>query len=116
MIQNQLRIVVVSPGMFPEERLIPGSLENFREIVEGNIEVTTDDRLPGMLVVINEECKLNNLRYCRKIFTNGYPDYIFGTFFVVGNGKDDFVSLTESQVLQVRKRFRLAFKKEKRPT
>ncbi len=118
MIQNKMRIVVVPPGNIPQERMIPGTLESFQDIVKGDIEVTTDDRLPGMLLVINNECKINEMRFCRKIFTNSYPEYIFGTFFVVGNGKDGFVSLTDEQVQQVKTRFKfgLSFKKEKRPT
>ncbi len=118
MIQNKMRIVVVPPGNIPQERMISGTLESFQDIVKGNIEVTTDDRLPGMLLVVNDEGKINEMRFCRKIFTNSYPDYIFGTFFVVGNGKDDFVSLTDEQVQQVKTRFKfgLSFKNLKRPT
>lgn len=113
MMQNKLRIAVIAPGLFPEIKTISGSLESMQKIVEGFIEVARDDRLPGMLIVCNDEGKINDLRMNRKIFTNGYPDYIMGTFFVCADGGDDFISLTDEQIETVRKRFRVPFKKEK---
>ena len=111
--QNKLRVAVVAPGMAPESKWLSGTLESMQRTVDGNIEVTRDDRLPGMLIVCNDEGKINDLRMNRKIFTNGYPDYIMGTFFICSDGGDDFESLTDEQIEIVDRRFYVPFKKKK---
>jgi hypothetical protein len=51
-----------------------------------------------MLLVVNEEGKINGLPMNRCTGT----DIICGTFFVCGNGRDDFRSLSDEQVEEVK--------------
>lgn len=108
---NKRRIVVVEPGKLPEERIIGENLEDFQAVVGGNIEVTRDDRLPDMLVIVNEEGKIRGLPWNRRIKNGGAIDYISGTFFVVGDNGNDFVNLSDKQVSQVIHRFSLPKKR-----
>lgn len=104
---GKIQVVVVAPNTQPESRVIDDALEAFQEIVGGYIEVTRDTKLPGMLIVVNEEGKLLGLPWNRRIKNGGAIDYIAGTFFVVGIGEYDFTSLDSGQVAQAIHRFTL---------
>ena len=93
-----IKVVVVEPDKEPYVKLLRHSLEAMYEVVGKPIETTRDKLLPGMLLVVNEEGKLNGLPMNRCTGT----DIICGTFFVCGNGKDDFTSLTAKQIEEVK--------------
>lgn len=104
---NKRRIVVVEPNKLPEERIIGENLEDFQKVVGGNIEITRDEKLPGMIIVVNEEGKIRGLPWNRRIKNGGAIDYISGTFFVIGDSGSDFVNLSDIQVKQAMHRFSL---------
>lgn len=94
----RLRVMVVEPDKEPYEKFLGDSLEAMYEVVGKPIEVTKDILLPGMLLVVNEEHKLRGLPINR---CTG-DDIICGTFFVCANGRDDFRSLSDEQVEEVK--------------
>ncbi|MBQ9913075.1 MAG: DUF3846 domain-containing protein [Clostridia bacterium] len=102
---EKITVVIVPPFTEPYKRIIRLKLENLRHIVEGGIETTYDDGLPDMIIVCNNENKLNGLKFNRIIKQGEDTDYIFGTFFVCGMGTDDFCSLTDEQAERAIKRF-----------
>lgn len=102
---NKITVVIVPPFMKPYKRNVKLKLESLQKIVEGGIETTCDDGIPDMLIVCNNENKLADLKFNRIIRQGEYRDYIFGTFFVCGMGKDDFCSLTDEQAERAMKRF-----------
>lgn len=102
---EKIKVVIVPPFTKPYKRIIRLKLENLQHIVEGGIETTCDDGLPDMLIVCNNENKLNGLKFNRIIKQGEYMDYIFGTFLVCGMGKDDFCSLTDEQAERAIRRF-----------
>lgn len=104
---EKIKVVIVPPLIEPYIREIKLTLNNLQKIVEGGIETTCDDRLPGLVIVCNNENKINGLKFNRSIRQGEYRDYIFGTFFVCGMGKDDFCSLTDEEAVRVIKRFSL---------
>ena len=104
---NKRRIVVVEPNKLPEERIIGENLEDFQKVVGGNIETTRDEKLPGLIIVVNEEGKIRGLPWNRRIKNRGAIDYISGTFFVIGDSGSDFVNLSDTQVKQAMHRFSL---------
>ncbi len=108
---EKITVVIVPPFMEPYKRTIRLKLENLRRIVRGGIETTCDDGIPDMLIVCNNENKLNDLKFNRTVKQGDFTDYIFGTFFVCGMGKDDFCSLTDEQAERAIKRFALQKKK-----
>ncbi len=77
------------------------------QMYSSKYENATED----MLIVCNNENKLNNLRFNRTIKQGDFEDYIFGTFFVCGMGTEDYCSLTDEQVERAIKRFALQKKK-----
>lgn len=97
-IKRGLRVMVVEPDKEPYEKQLADCLEAMQKTVGGYIEVTRDSLLPGMLLVVNEEGKCRNLTMNRCTGT----DIIFGTFFVCADGGDDFTSLTDEQVGEIK--------------
>lgn len=124
MIAEKVKIVIVKPGQRPVAATIDNDLKKYQEIVNGHIECATEYHLPGTLIVCNDEGKIhfwrlkndgiedrnNPYRPNREINKGRIgSDWIFGTFFIVGNGEEDFVSLTDEQIKKATYRFR-AFK------
>ena len=93
-----LRVMVVEPDKEPYEKMLKHSLEAMQEVVGGYIETTRDSLLPGMILVVNEEGKIKGLPMNRST----HCDIICGTFFVCANGRDDFRSLSDEQVEEVK--------------
>ena len=81
MSENEIRVLYVQPGKYPEERTIPNTLRALQELVGGDIECCSGkiDGLPP------------NRLY-------GHADFLAGSFVVCGNGGEDFISLTDRQV------------------
>lgn len=93
-----LRVMVVEPDKEPYEKMLKHSLEAMQEVVGGYIETTRDSLLPGMILVVNEEGKIKGLPMNRST----HCDIICGTFFVCANGRDDFRSLSDEQIEEVK--------------
>lgn len=98
----KIRAMVVKPGVQPEVMEVHNSLDTFKGIVGGYIEVVHIGE--GVLLVCNEEGKILDLKPNRRV---GY-DTICGDFVLVGyNGGSDFISLTDDQVDYCSKLFNL---------
>ena len=98
-----INVLIVEPNELPYEKEIPNTLEAKQEIVGGYIETTVlldDDEV---ILICNEEAKLDDLPYNRDI---GY-DIISGTFIIAGDDYEngDFKSLTEEQIVKYKKKF-----------
>ena len=74
MSENEIRVLYVQPGKYPEERTIPNTLRALQELVGGDIDGLPPNRLYG------------------------HADFLAGSFVVCGNGGEDFISLTDRQV------------------
>ena len=98
-----INVLIVEPNELPYEKEIPNTLETKQKIVGGLIECTgmVDD--PDVVLIMNEEGKINNLPLNRDI---GY-DIIAGTFIIAGDDIEngDFKSLTKEQVEKYKRRF-----------
>jgi hypothetical protein len=96
---NQLHVVMVKPMEKPTEAWIGSELEDLQAAVGGYIQAVYpfhDD----VALICNEEGKLKGLQPNRLLKdAKGEPyDVVCGTFFIVGNGEEDFKSLTDAQV------------------
>lgn len=99
---NELKILVVEPNKLPYEKTIPNTLEAKQEIVGGLIECAYLSNDPEVVLICNEEAKLEDLPLNRDI---GH-DIIAGTFFIVGDDEiEDFKSLTEEQIAKYKEIF-----------
>ena len=96
---NKLRVVMVEPGKPAYETEIENTLKAEQEAVGGYIEVLPLDN--GRLLICNEEGKLDGMQGNRRIGN----DVIAGPFFIVGEGGDEFRSLTDEEVKESLKSF-----------
>lgn len=101
--EERIKCLLVEPYKLPKLIEIENTLEAKQKIVDGMIEtiyLTNDD---SVVLICNEEGKINGLRLNRDI---GH-DIIAGPFLVVGNDykNSGFKSLTEEQILKYKLRF-----------
>jgi hypothetical protein len=97
-----IQVVIVEPFKKPYKKTIANNLDAMQAIVNGYIEhVTIGETETGakITVVVNEEGKLQDLPYNRRIFgTGGFFDDLVGTFFITSiNLVGENVSLSDAQ-------------------
>lgn len=97
--ENVLRAVYVEPNKPAYETEIENTLKALQRAVGGYIE--TVNISDGISLVCNEEGKLDNLPGNRRIGN----DIIAGAFVIVGNGEEDFRSLTDEETNKYLKEF-----------
>lgn len=90
----------------PTVQEIDGSLESMQKIVGGDIEAAYPFDDPVALIC-NSEGKCLNLPMNRALTDDhGVPyDFVCGTFFMAGVGREDFISLTEQQIEKYQKKY-----------
>lgn len=97
----KIKGIHVRVGEKPEVMEFDNSYQEFRKLVNGNIELVMLDRNTAMFC--NEEGKLLGLGGNRRL-DNG--DIIAGNFVIVGDdGGEESVSLTDEQIDKYTKRF-----------
>lgn len=88
-----MRILKVEPGKLPQAKLIDNTLEAMQAEVEGLIDIVPAGR--GMVLVVNDEGKLNGMQPNRWIG----DDIICGPFFVAAEGENgELKSLNDAQL------------------
>lgn len=101
-IDKKIKVLIVEPDKLPEERIIDNTLETKQKIVGGYIEYISTSMNEEVLLICNEEGKLNGMAPNRDI---GY-DIIFGPMIIIGedsSGEDK--SLTDEQIEFYKKKF-----------
>jgi len=88
-----MRVIIKEPNNLPVEKFVQDDLKVWQKIVGGYIEVVnfTDT----ILIVCNEEGKIKNLE---PNFSWFGCDIIMGNVCFVGEGGEEFRSLTEDEV------------------
>lgn len=99
-----LKTLVVEPGYAPYEKALE-SLREMQAVVGGTIQPIYPFEEP-VAVVCNDDGISLHLPFNRSM-EGGYGG-VFGTFFVVGLGEEDFVSLTPEQVERYKEKFHQA--------
>lgn len=106
-----MKVLTFEPGKDPEYREIDGSLESMQEIVGGYIEAV--DLPEGLVLVCNEEGKLENLNPSAELDVAGMPwDLIRGTCFVCRRDEDRMVGLEDGDEERISEYVRPARRKE----
>ena len=103
MSENEIRVLYVQPGKYPEERTIPNTLKALQELVGGDIECCYPWR-DRACVVCNSCGKIDGLTPNRML---GPADYLAGSFLVCAFYSEDFVSLSDKQIKQYEKLFEM---------
>ena len=99
---NNIRILYVEPDKLPEVKIIKNDLETLQHTVsygeEGLIEMVELPKDNSVILVCNEEGKINGMKANRDI---GY-DIIYGPFFIAADDRDsgEFKSLSDEQILK----------------
>jgi len=103
MIENKLRCLLVEPYKLPEVIEINNTLEDKQKIVGGYIECAYLPNDEDVVIICNEEGKINGLQLNRDI---GH-DIIAGPFLIVGDDYEngDFKSLTDEQIMKYKIKF-----------
>ena len=91
---TKIRIITKKPGEQPVLRWVDNTLEAFQDIVGGYIETVPMDGFSDVLIICNEEGKLQGLQPC--CVAGG--DIILGPVAVVRAAGEEFASLTEEQI------------------
>lgn len=101
---EKMRVVLVEPGKYAREAEIDNTLKTEQEVVGGLIDVICPWPDDKACLILNDEGKLIPLEPNRAL--PEYEDVVFGTFFLCGDGGEDFCSLTDEQVKRYIERFR----------
>ena len=91
--ENLLRVVYVEPNRSAYETEIGSDLRSQQKAVGGLIELVNMGN--RCFLVCNDEGKLMGMEGNRRL---GNGSVIAGSFFIVGDGGEDFCSLTDAQV------------------
>ena len=99
----KIKGLLVEPYKLPKEIEIENTLDNLQSLVDGYIECVYLQNDNDIVLICNDEGKINNMPLNRDI---GY-DIIAGPFLIVGNDYEnaDFKSLTEEQILKYKIKF-----------
>ena len=101
--QRNIKVLVVEPNKLPYEKVIQNRLRDKQQIVDGYIEYVRLLEDDSVVLICNEEGKINGSEYNRDI---GY-DIIAGTFIIArecaNDGEDR--SLTDEQIEMYKERF-----------
>lgn len=100
---EKIKCLLVEPYELPKEIEIENTLEAKQHLVGGYIECVYLPNDNNVVLICNEEGKINGLRLNRDI---GH-DIISGPFLIVGEDyeKSGFKSLTDDQLLRYKMRF-----------
>lgn len=104
--QNKLDVLLIKPGMYPQQVQIGSSLESLQAAVGGDIQATYPFE-DMVALVMDEEGKLKGNEANRALRTDDGDiyDIVVGDFLVVGLSEDDFCSLTPEQTEKFDKLF-----------
>ena len=100
---DRIKCLLVEPYELPKEIIIDNTLEAKQKIVGGDIECVYLQNNDDVVLICNEEGKINGMKLNREI---GY-DIIAGPFLVVGDDYEngEFKSLTSNQLLKYKMYF-----------
>lgn len=103
MIEEKIKCLLVKPYELPQEIEIDNTLEAKQKLVGGWIEQAFLPKDDSVVLICNEEGKINGMKANRDI---GH-DIIFGPFLIVGNDFENgaYKSLTNEQILNYKIRF-----------
>ena len=103
MLEKRIKCLLVEPYELPKEIEIDNTLEAKQKLVGGWIEQAFLPKDDSVVLICNEEGKINGMKPNRDI---GH-DIIFGPFLIVGNDYENggYKSLTDEQILNYKIRF-----------
>ena len=103
---EKLDVLLVKPGMYPQQVQINSGLTALQQAVGGDIEAAYFFKEP-VAIIVNEEGKLNGSELNRAICDQdgNIVDIIAGNFLVVGLGEENFCSLSPELMQKFEEKF-----------
>ena len=105
-----IQIVVAEPMKTPYKKSIANELEAYQEIVDGYIEIINVGKTKTgayLALTLNEEGKLMNLPFNKRLYNKKGSEMIVGTFFITAyNMQGENVTLTDDECEKLIKRFK----------
>ena len=105
-----IQVVIVEPMKEPYKETILNDLTIFQKLVNGYIEIMTIGKTEtgGFLAMtMNEEGKMLNLPFNKRVIGKSGTDMIVGTFFITAyNLEGENVTLSDSQCDRLIKKFK----------
>lgn len=98
---EQIKIVVVVPGVDAEIRIVDDKVETYQEIIGGHFQVINAPGIDGAMICVNEDGHRLNLP--PNLIING--EMIVGPIFFFSTKGTEFVSLTDDQIQQILRNF-----------
>lgn len=100
---KKIKCLLVEPNKLPKEVEIEDKLAVLQHMVSGLIECVYLEHNDDVVLICNDEGKLNNMELNRDI---GY-DIIAGPFLIVGDNRDErtFKSLSDEQISKYKRIF-----------
>jgi hypothetical protein len=106
---EMIQIVVVEPSKTPYKKVIANDLAEFQNIVGGYIEILTIGKTEtggSIAITLNEEGKMTNLPFNRRIIGRSLSDVLVGTFFLTAyNMQGDNITLSDADCKRLIKKF-----------
>ena len=90
-IESKIKALIIKPNEYPIVQKIENTLKSLQSIVGGFIEPFG---MEDAIAIVNEEGKILGLEPNRR-YGN---DILVGNTIIVGDGEEDFISLTEEQI------------------
>ena len=107
---DMIQVVIVEPMKEPYKETILNDLTIFQKLVNGYIEIMTIGKTEtgGFLAMtMNEEGKMLNLPFNKRVIGKSGTDMIVGTFFITAyNLEGENVTLSDSQCDRLIKKFK----------
>ena len=105
-LEPKLDVLLVKPGMYPQQVQIDTGLESLQAAVGGYIQAVYPFEEP-VAIIVDEEGKLNGKEPNRGLRTEDGElyDLICGDFLVMGLGEEDFDSLSPELMKQFEEKF-----------
>lgn len=106
---DTIQVVVVESMKKPYKKTIPNTLDAMQDVVGGYIELVTIGVTHSggtVAITLNEQGKLDELPFNRRIHGKGASDVLVGTFFITAfNMQGDNISLNDAECEKYIKRF-----------
>ena len=102
-----MKALLVKPNEHPVQIEVKSDLNSLRSAIGVNyIEIYHPFDDWKVAIVCDEEGKLNGAKLCRILIdSDAIVEYLFGAFLILGEGAEDFKSLSANQITKYAKMF-----------
>lgn len=103
-----MNVLIVEPGKVPYEADIDSGLKSMQAVVGGLIETFYPSADDPVVIICNEEGKINGMELNRAIYNEDgeMAEIMAGPFFMAGLGEEDFADLPPDMMAKYKEQFK----------